>query len=103
LNDVNTIKFDDTVVKPYADKEMRLPYGCLMPQDVENLVVGGRCISAKEDAMAHLRLIPACLATGQTAGVAAALALKQGVTPRNLDIKLLQKTLIKQGVELFWM
>lgn len=101
LEEANTVKFDDTVVRPYVDKEMRLPYGCILPQNVENLVVGGRCISAQENAMAHLRLIPACLATGQTAGIAAALALREGVAPRNLDVKLLQKTLTEQGVELF--
>jgi hypothetical protein len=100
IDEINSIKFDDTVVKPYADKEMRLPYGCLLPQGVENLIVAGRCISAEENAMGHLRLIPACLATGQAAGIAAAMALKRGVTPRMLDLSLLQMTLIEQGMEL---
>ncbi len=100
IDEINSIKFDDTVVKPYADKEMRLPYGCLLPQGVENLIVAGRCISAEENAMGQLRLIPACLATGQAAGIAAAMALKRGVTPRMLDLSLLQMTLIEQGMEL---
>jgi hypothetical protein len=50
--------------------------------------------------MGQLRLIPACLATGQAAGIAAAMALKRGVTPRMLDPSLLQMTLIEQGMEL---
>jgi len=77
---------------------MRLPYGCILPQSVENLLVAGRCISAEEEAMGQLRLIPVCSATGQAAGTAAALALKQGVAPRGLDMTLLQKTLEERGM-----
>jgi hypothetical protein len=100
MDEVKTKKFDDTVVKPYAKWDMRLPYGCLLPQKVENLLVAGRCISAEEEAMGQLRLIPVCSATGQAAGVAAALALKEGVTPRDLDISLLQRTLVEQGMDI---
>ncbi|HEX78202.1 MAG TPA: FAD-dependent oxidoreductase [Dehalococcoidia bacterium] len=100
MEEVKTKKFEDTVVKPYAKGEMRLPYGSLLPQNVENLLVAGRCISAEEEAMGQLRLIPVCSATGQAAGVAAALALRQGVTPRQLDVSLLQRALSEQGMEL---
>jgi ribulose 1,5-bisphosphate synthetase/thiazole synthase len=100
MDEVKTKKFDDTVVKPYAKWDMRLPYGCLLPQKVENLLVAGRCISAEEEAMGQLRLIPVCSATGQAAGVAAALALKEGVTPRDLDVSLLQRTLVEQGMDI---
>jgi len=100
MDEVKTRKFDDTVVKPYAKSEMRLPYASLMPQNVENLLVAGRCISADEEAMGQLRLIPVCSATGQAAGTAATLALKQGVAPRRLDVSLLQKTLTEQGMDL---
>ena len=50
--------------------------------------------------MAQLRLIPVCSATGQAAGTAAALALKEGISTRRLDISLLQNTLEKQGMNL---
>lgn len=100
LDEVKTKKFDDTVVKPYAKREMRLPYGCILPQNVENLLVAGRCISAEDEAMGHLRLLPVCSTTGQAAGTAAALALRQGVAPRLLDVSVLQKTLLEQGMEL---
>ena len=100
MEDVENKLFDDTVVKPYAKQTMRLPYGSILPQKVENLLVAGRCISAHEDAMAKLRLLPVCSATGQTAGTAVALALKQGVTPRRLDVSLLQKTLMEQKMDL---
>jgi len=100
MDEVKDKKFDDTVVKPYAKSEMRLPYGSLLPQKVENLLVAGRCISAEEDAMGQLRLIPVCSATGQAAGTAATLALKHGIAPRHLDVSLLQKTLEEQGMGL---
>jgi len=100
LHEVMNDKFDDTVVKPYSNREMRVPYRSLVPQKIESLVVAGRCISAKQDAMVQLRLIPVCLATGQAAGTAAALALKGGTTPRQLDVSLLQKTITSQGMNL---
>jgi ribulose 1,5-bisphosphate synthetase/thiazole synthase len=100
MDEVKTIKFDDTVAKPYAKNQMRLPYGSILPQNVHNLLVAGRCISAQEEAMGQLRLWPVCSITGQAAGTAAALALKQGVGPKQLDVALLQKALEEQGMEL---
>ena len=101
MEEVNNLKIEDSVVKPYFERPMRLPYGCLLPKKVENLLVAGRCISAEEEAMGQLRLIPVCSATGEAAGVAAALSLKQRVSPRQLKVNLLQKTLMEQGVNLF--
>ena len=100
MEEVKDTVFEDTVVKPYSRRTMRLPYGSILPQNVENLLVAGRCISAEEEAMGQLRLIPVCAATGQTAGTAIALALKEGVTPRELDIGLLQDVLMDQGMDL---
>ena len=47
-----------------------------------------------------VRLIPPCLATGQAAGTAAAMAVEQGVTPRGIDRKRLKASLVQQGVRL---
>ncbi len=80
--------------------ELRLPYGCLLPQKVENLLVAGRCLSAEEQALGLLRLIPICLLTGQAAGAAAGLSLKQEVLPPHLDVSSLQKVLENQGMNL---
>jgi ribulose 1,5-bisphosphate synthetase/thiazole synthase len=99
-DEVHGRKFEDTVVKPYARNQMRLPIGSLLPQKVENLLVAGRCISAAEEAMGRLRLIPVCAATGQAAGTAAAMALKQGIAPRGLDPAMLQNDLMNQGMDL---
>jgi hypothetical protein len=100
LEEVRKKRFEDTVVRPYANAQMRLPYGSILPQKVENLLVAGRCISAEEEAMGQLRLIPVCSATGEAAGTAAALAIRNEISPRKLDVSLLQRTLGKQGVNL---
>jgi ribulose 1,5-bisphosphate synthetase/thiazole synthase len=100
MQEVRNTKFADTVAKPYAEDAIRLPYASLLPQGVDNLIVAGRCISAEEEAMGQLRLIPVCSATGEAAGTAAALALQEKVAPARLDVALLQKQLAKQGVDL---
>jgi len=100
MPEVRGVRFPDTVVKPYAEDSMRLPYGVLLPRGAAQLLVAGRCISADEEAMGQLRLIPVCSATGQAAGTAAALALRAGVPPARLDIALLQQALAAQGVDL---
>ena len=87
MQEVRNTRFADTVAKPYAEDTIRLPYGTLLPQGVDNLLVAGRCISAEEEAMGQLRLIPVCSATGEAAGTAAALALaERRDAPAKLDI-----------------
>lgn len=77
-----------------------IPYRCLVPLKVENLLVAGRCISADFEAQSGTRLIMTCLTMGQAAGTAAALSIKERTTPRDLNISLLRETLVKQGVNL---
>ena len=79
---------------------IHIPFGCLLPEKLENLLAAGRCISV--DPMVHscVRLIPPCLATGQAAGTAAAMAVEQGVTPREIDRSKLQASLIQQEARL---
>ena len=92
--------FADTVVKPYAYRPMRVPYGSILPQSVENLLVAGRCLSAEEEILGQLRLIPVCSATGQAAGTAAALALERGKPPSELSVEEIQDALQAQGMDL---
>lgn len=68
-------------------------YGCLVPEGVDNLLVAGRCISAEHEAQASLRIQQTCMATGQAAGTAAALSLKEDVSPRELDAEMLVRQL----------
>jgi hypothetical protein len=67
---------------------------------VEGLIVSGRCISGDYLATNTLRLIVPCFATGQAAGAAAALAVKHGVEPRDVDTDELRALLREQGVPL---
>jgi len=77
-----------------------VPYQCLVPQKVDNLLVGGRCISVTHRALASTRVTAPCMALGQAAGTAAALASKQGLAPAGVNIKELQQRLIDQRVNL---
>ena len=74
----------------------QIPYRALLPKSVDNLLAAGRCLGAP-DSVETFRLIAPCFVTGHAAGVAAALAAKAGCTPRELDVKALQKTLLEQG------
>jgi len=70
-----------------------IPYRCLLPRKVEQLLVAGRCISADHDAHARSRNMPACMATGQAAGIAAALAIDEGVNVRSMPVGKIQSRL----------
>jgi hypothetical protein len=78
-----------------------LPYRILVPKKVENLLVAGKMVSTDRDC--YLRFLPETMVTGQAAGVAAAVCVKKGITPRRLeeDITDLQNILIQQGAILF--
>lgn len=75
-----------------------IPYRCLVPKGTDGLLVAGRCISSDYLAMNTLRLIVPCFATGQAAGVAAALAVRQGLAPRAVAPDDLRDALRRQGV-----
>ncbi len=77
-----------------------VPYGCLLPEAMTNLLVAGRCISADPEAAGAIRVMPPCMALGQAAGAAAALALHEGVSVSALDTDLLRRTLAEQNVTL---
>ena len=77
-----------------------IPLRCLIPRDVDALLVGGRCISGTHEAHSSYRVTPIALATGHAAGVAAALAAKSGVAPRQLAADDVQRQLLKQGADL---
>ena len=76
-----------------------VPYRCILPKKVENLVVAGRCLGTG-DSCDTFRLICPCFVTGQAAGVAAALAAKKGLAPRALAYGDLRGELVRQGVYL---
>lgn len=77
-----------------------IPFRCLVPRDVDGLLVAGRCVSADYLAENSLRLIVPCFATGQGAGVAAALAVRQTCQPRGIAVRELSEALARQDVHL---
>lgn len=91
-------KFPGIYEKGYPKgKSYGISYRSLLPVGTENLLVAGRCIGADREMMGSLRVMPCCFITGMAAGVAAYLASRDGVTPREIDTRELQKILKSQG------
>lgn len=108
-------KFDDAVAKcgaPIEDhhagsdthwqylpegETYDIPYRCLLPKNVENLLVAGRCLSADHDAHASVRSMGQCMAMGQAAAVAASIAVSEKAAPREIKIPVLQDRLRQIG------
>ena len=76
-----------------------IPYGCLVPETIDGLLLAGRDISGTHMAHANYRVMPICANMGQAAGIAAAICVKNGIQPRDVDVKLLQKRLLEHGVK----
>ncbi len=74
-----------------------IPYRCLVPLKMDNLLVVGRCISGDHVAQGSYRVMATCMAMGQAAGTAAGMCLDEGKSPRNLDGIKLNAKLKKQG------
>lgn len=79
---------------------VEIPYRCILPQKIDNMLCPGRHLSADNVAIDWLNLIPQCVGTGQAAGVAAAVAASGGVSVRNVDIRKVQDILVDQDVPL---
>jgi hypothetical protein len=77
-----------------------VPYGALVPAGIDGALAAGRHISSDANSHTFLREIPQCWMTGQAAGVAAALAAGSGQLPRYVDVRKIQRVLIKQGAYL---
>jgi hypothetical protein len=77
-----------------------IPLRCLLPQGVEHLLVAGRCISGTHEAHSSYRVMPIAMATGQAAGVCAALAARRGLPPRAVPYQEVQQELARQGANL---
>ena len=87
-------------ILPTTGRYFHVPYGIIVPQKVENLLVAGRCVAGDKISHAATRQMACCTVTGQGAGVAAAISIKEKMTCRNVDISKLQKNLKKQGVRI---
>jgi hypothetical protein len=70
-----------------------IPYRCLVPAGIANLLVGSRCISATHEAHASLRIMPVVAGIGEAAGMAAAWSVRQEILPRQIDGHKLKDTM----------
>jgi len=75
-----------------------VPYGALVPRDVQGVLVAGRCIAAVGDAWEVMRVIPAAALTGQVAGLAAAVCCENGFSPEELLYSLLAERLREAAI-----
>ncbi len=92
---------DEYLTSKYRDGESYgIPYRALLPKGLKNVIVAGRPLSADRAMHGSFRVMPACFATGQAAGTAAALCAKEGKYFRDIDIKALQIMLTHQGAYL---
>ncbi len=74
-----------------------IPYRCLIPKGVKNMLVGGRCISSTHEAQASYRIMPVCSNLGEACGLALSQLKGKDEDVRNVDIKQLQSMLISDG------
>ncbi|WP_421979321.1 FAD-dependent oxidoreductase [Roseibium sp.] len=88
--------FADTVCR---GRDYYTPYRALLPKGIDNLIVAGRHYSVESDAQKLSREIPPCMAQGEAAGVAAALALDGNKPLRVVDYKAIQKQMRAQGAD----
>lgn len=86
---------------PLTGRYYQIPYRALVPQNIDNLLVAGRCISGEPMAHTSFRNMSCCVATGQAAGTAAAVSLKENTTTGAVDFRKVQESLISQGVRIY--
>ncbi len=93
---VNRVHFPDTIAR---GRDYYTPYRAMLPREVDQLLVAGRHYSATPDAQRISREIPPCMAMGQAAGIAAAIAADKGITVRDVDASLIQTRMREHGAD----
>ena len=113
-NDVrNQARFEDSIgifpefidgygvlILPTTGRYFHIPYGAIVPQGIDNLLVAGRSIAGDNISHASVRNMMACTVAGQGAGVAAAVSLKNGTTTAEVCMRDVQAELKRQGVRI---
>lgn len=74
-----------------------VPYSIMLPEKVKNLLVAGRAASATRLASGAIRVSVVCMEMGEAAGVAAAMAAKEGISPDEIDVKAMRQILLDGG------
>ena len=87
---------DGEMTRLEKGRSYSIPYRCLVPRRMDGLLASGRCLAADRDALGSVRVMAICLATGQAAGLAAALSARQGLPARAVNVQVLQQALLEQ-------
>ena len=74
-----------------------IPYRCLLPVGLDNVIVAGRCISVEREALGPVRVMGPCLAMGEAAGLASALSIKENCSYRQVSVSVLQQRIRAHG------
>jgi FAD dependent oxidoreductase len=99
--DIHNPKGSGTVLKRLPEgAAYDIPLRCLLPEGIDNLMVAGRCLSGSHEAHSSYRVMPIAMATGQAAGVCAAIATQNDIPPRTVPAPDVQAELIRQGADL---
>jgi len=100
--DIHSVKAKAGIVMKHLPKGHyhEIPYRCMLPVGVDNLLVAGRCLSATFAAQAAVRIQQNCRALGEAAGLAAAMAVESGVAVRDIDTVELRRRLNAQGAQI---
>ena len=91
---------NDIAIMPSTGRYFHVPYGIVLPQKVENLLVAGRSVAGDKVSHAATRQMMCCTVTGQGAGIAAAVSVKDKVSCDRVNIQKVQKALKQQGVRI---
>ncbi len=115
---IKSAEFDDTIAvssygwdlpdpkkpsyQPFSTVKRRLPYTfipyrCLVPKGVENVIVAGRCISVEREVLGPVRVMAVCIATGEAAGIASAMAQSSKSSFKELNVSMLQNRIKECG------
>jgi hypothetical protein len=84
----------------YCEDSYDIPYRCLVPKTIDNLLVAGRCASTTHEAHGSTRVMSTCMALGEAAGTAARIAVADGVTPRKVNVDKVREALLAEGAYL---
>ncbi len=102
VHNINGSGLDETgAQKHFSQTEgYTIPYRCFLPEKIDNLLLVGRNISGTHLAHSNFRVMPICVNMGQAVGIAAAIAIKEGIKPRDVKPAKIQDELKRQGVSL---
>lgn len=87
----------DTAYFKMLENPYGIPYGCTVSADIDGLMFAGRCMSVDAVAFGSTRVMPTLMTAAEGAGVGAAIAVKKGISPRNVDVKEIREILQEKG------